>query len=55
MGFWCNYTLDDYFPCVPFGEYCYGIPSDNQSYSMILEKALAKKYGNYQKLKQLEI
>ena len=47
MAKWKITTLDDYFPCFPFAGPLFIQDTTQELWPMLLEKAFAKKYGNY--------
>jgi len=46
-GLWVEVTIDDLFPCEPFGQPLFGKSNNNEIWGMILEKAYAKVHGSY--------
>lgn len=46
-GEWIDVTIDDYFPCVPFGGPIFSRANDNEMWVLLIEKAYAKLHGNY--------
>lgn len=45
--------LDDFIPCFPLGEPMFGANVSRSFWVILLEKALAKKFGSYAQLRQL--
>lgn len=50
-GEWIQVTIDDLFPCEPFGEPLFTNCANNEIWVMLLEKAYAKVHGSYFLLK----
>ena len=50
-GEWIQVTIDDLFPCEPFGEPLFANCANNEIWVMLLEKAYAKVHGSYYLLK----
>ena len=50
-GEWIEVTIDDLFPCEPFGGPIFTSCQDNEIWMMLLEKAYAKVHGSYYLLK----
>lgn len=46
-GEWVEVTIDDYFPCLPFGGPLFSRAHDNEMWVLLIEKAYAKLHGNY--------
>ena len=46
-GDWIDVTIDDLFPCSPFGEPLFAGCPRNELWVMLLEKAYAKLLGSY--------
>ena len=49
-GEWKRFVIDDYFPCYPLGDPIFSKNKSNALWIMSIEKALAKKHGNYSNL-----
>ena len=49
-GEWKNFLMDDYFPCYPLGDPLFSKNKSAKIWFLVLEKALAKVYGNYRQL-----
>lgn len=47
---WITLYLDDYFPCQPFGDPLFAQATSGEIWPLLLEKAFAKRYGQYSKL-----
>ena len=54
-GEWQEITIDDLFPCQPFGDPLFASSVRNELWVMLLEKAYAKLHGSYYSLKQGKI
>jgi calpain-15 len=50
-GEWVSVTIDDYFPCLPFGNPMFSRAHDNEMWVLLIEKAYAKLHGNYYTLR----
>ena len=50
-GVWTDITVDDYFPCRPFGNPIFSRAHGNEMWVLLLEKAYAKLHGNYYALR----
>ena len=46
-GEWTEVTIDDLFPCIPFGGPLFSRAHGNEMWVMLIEKAYAKLHGNY--------
>lgn len=52
MGFWVTMVIDSYFPCFPEGNAIFGSSKNvNEMWVLLIEKAFAKMYGRYGRLK----
>jgi hypothetical protein len=53
-GAWTDYILDDYFPIINSGgkscEFAFSRTNQDEIWAMLLEKAYAKAYGNFQRI-----
>ena len=49
-GEWQVVTVDDYFPCAPFGKPKFNRSNGNELWVMLVEKAYAKLHGDYFRL-----
>lgn len=47
---WINIVVDDYIPCLPFGNPLFTQNNSKEFWPMLIEKAFAKRYGSYSKL-----
>lgn len=52
MGIWKNIIIDDFFPCQPLGDPFFDFNKDEEIWVLILEKCMAKLYGNYNSLSE---
>lgn len=50
-GEWCPITIDDFFPCKPFGGPIYSSGHGPELWVLMLEKAYAKIHGSYDSLR----
>ena len=50
-GVWTDVTVDDYFPCRPFGTPIFSRAHGNELWVLLIEKAYAKLHGNYYALR----
>mmetsp|Transcript_6709 Transcript_6709/g.11909 ORF Transcript_6709/g.11909 Transcript_6709/m.11909 type:complete len:795 (-) Transcript_6709:1604-3988(-) len=50
-GEWVTVTVDDYFPCFPFGGPIFSRSQGNELWVLLLEKAYAKIHGSYMLLR----
>lgn len=50
-GRWQEVTIDDYFPCEPFGDPIFTRCVNNEIWPILLEKAYAKIHGSYYMIK----
>lgn len=46
-GEWVEVTIDDLFPCYPFGGPLFSRSQGNEMWVLLIEKAYAKVHGNY--------
>ena len=49
-GRWKQVVIDDYFPCDPWGRPAFCKPLNYEVWVMLLEKAVAKAFGNYENM-----
>ena len=54
-GEWITVTIDDYFPCIPFSNPVVLSTFSNDLWVLLIEKALAKTFGNYFNLIDINI
>ena len=54
-GEWITVTIDDYFPCIPFSNPVVLSTFSNDLWVLLIEKALAKTFGNYFNLININI
>lgn len=47
MGFWNLFSIDKFFPCEPLGKPMFGNINFDEYWILLIEKSLAKLYGNY--------
>lgn len=52
MGHWKNVIIDDFFPCFPLGDPFFDFNNEEEIWVLILEKCMAKLFGNYASLSQ---
>ena len=50
-GEWVEVTVDDHFPCKPYGGPIFSRANDNEMWVLLVEKAYAKLHGNYYTLR----
>ena len=54
-GEWITVIIDDYFPCLPFSTPVVSSTFSNDLWVLLVEKALAKTFGNYYNLMNIDI
>ena len=54
-GEWITVIIDDYFPCLPFSTPIVSSTFSNDLWVLLVEKALAKTFGNYYNLMNIDI
>lgn len=50
MGLWRTIIIDDYFPCLPLDVPFFDYNKEDEIWVLILEKCMAKLFGNYSAL-----
>lgn len=50
MCHWQDIIIDDYIPCFPLGQPIFGKNNGKEIWALLIEKAMAKMFGGYQRL-----